>query len=81
VTDSTLPDVALLDIPVAFRCDRTILYRVETKYKTIPVAARGGQYDCETSRLSHFLDSRLKDGGEVVSLTSQAIFVTGRRGA
>jgi hypothetical protein len=32
------------------------------------------------SRLPHFLDSRLTDGGEVVSITRQAIPVTGRGG-
>jgi hypothetical protein len=38
----------------------------QKKKKTIPVAGRGGPYGCET--LSHFLDNRLTDGGEVVSL-------------
>jgi hypothetical protein len=28
----------------------------------------GGPLDCEMSRLVHFLDSRLTDGGKVVSL-------------
>jgi hypothetical protein len=37
--------------------------------KAIPVTGRGGPQDCDTSRLPHFLDNRLKDGGEVVSLT------------
>jgi hypothetical protein len=37
--------------------------------KTIPVTGRGGLYVCETSRLPHFLDNRLTDGGEVVSRT------------
>jgi hypothetical protein len=31
-----------------------------------------------TSRLPHFLDSRLTDGGEVASLTHQTLAVTGR---
>jgi hypothetical protein len=31
----------------------------------------------ETSRSPHFLDNRLIDGGEVVSLTRQAVPVTG----
>jgi hypothetical protein len=42
-----------------------------TKGKAIPVADRGGPQGCETSRLSHFLDSRFTDRGEVVSLTRQ----------
>jgi hypothetical protein len=33
---------------------------------------------CETSRLPHFLDSRLTDGGEVVSLTRRPPFTPGR---
>jgi hypothetical protein len=34
----------------------------------------GGPRACETSRLPHFLDSRLTDGGEVVSLTRRPPF-------
>jgi hypothetical protein len=37
--------------------------------KAIPVTGRGGPQGCETSRLPYFLDGRLTDGGEVVSLT------------
>jgi hypothetical protein len=39
------------------------------KVKAILVTGRGEPQCCETSRLPHFLDSRLTDGGEVVSLT------------
>jgi hypothetical protein len=39
------------------------------KANAIPVIGRGGPWDCETSRLQHFLDNRLTDGGEVLSLT------------
>jgi hypothetical protein len=39
------------------------------KGKAIPVTGRGGPYGCETSRLPHFLDNRLSDGGDVVSFT------------
>jgi hypothetical protein len=41
----------------------------EVNGKAVPVTGRGGPQGCETSRLPHFLDSRLIDGGEVVSLT------------
>jgi hypothetical protein len=33
--------------------------------EVIPVTGRGGPQSCETSRLPHFLDNRLTDGGEV----------------
>jgi hypothetical protein len=36
--------------------------------KVIPVTGRGGPQCCETSRLQHFMDNRLIDGGEVISL-------------
>jgi hypothetical protein len=39
--------------------------------KSILVTGRGG---CETSRLPHFIESRLRDGGDVVSLTSRPHF-------
>jgi hypothetical protein len=37
---------------------------VKVKGKVIPVTGLGGPYGCETSRLPHFLDNRLTDGGE-----------------
>jgi hypothetical protein len=37
--------------------------------KAIAVTGRGGPCGCETSSITHFLDNRLTDGGEVVSLT------------
>jgi hypothetical protein len=39
------------------------------KVKLSPVTGRESPWSCETSRLPHFLDSRLTVGGEVVSLT------------
>jgi hypothetical protein len=45
--------------------------------KVIPVTGRGGLWGCETSRLPHFLDNRLTDGGEV-SLTHLPPFTPGR---
>jgi hypothetical protein len=44
------------------------------KAKVISVTGREGPQGCETSRLPHFLDSRLTDGGEVVSLTRRPPF-------
>jgi hypothetical protein len=37
------------------------------KGKAIPVTSRGGPQGCDTSRLPHFLGTRLTDGGEVVN--------------
>jgi hypothetical protein len=42
--------------------------------KAIPVTGHGGPYGCETSMLPHFLDNRITDGGEVVSLTLRPPF-------
>jgi hypothetical protein len=44
--------------------------------KAILITGRGGPYGCETSRLPHFLDNRLTDGGEVVSLTRRPLFTS-----
>jgi hypothetical protein len=41
------------------------------KGRTNPVTGRGGPYSSETSRLPRFIDYRLTDDGEVVSLTSR----------
>jgi hypothetical protein len=38
------------------------------KGKDIPVTGRGGPWGCETTRLPHFLDNRLTDGGDAFSL-------------
>jgi hypothetical protein len=42
---------------------------IKLKNKTIPVTGRGDLYGCEMLRIPHCLDSRLTDGGAVVSLT------------
>jgi hypothetical protein len=46
----------------------------KAKVKAIPVTGRGGAWSCEKSRLPHFLDNRLTDGGEVVSLRRRPPF-------
>jgi hypothetical protein len=45
-----------------------------SKGKAIPVTGHGGLQGCETSRPPHFLDNRLTDGGEVVSLSHLPAF-------
>jgi hypothetical protein len=49
---------------------------ITRKAKFIHVAGRGDPYGSEKSMLSHFLDNRLTDGGEVVSLKRRAPFTT-----
>jgi hypothetical protein len=44
------------------------------KGKATPVTGHEGLQGCETSSLPHFLDNRLTDGGEVVSLTRRLSF-------
>jgi hypothetical protein len=44
------------------------------KGEVIPITGRGGPHGCETPRLPPFLDSRLTDDGEVVSLTRSPPF-------
>jgi hypothetical protein len=47
---------------------------IRNKVKGTPVTGRAGQQGCETSRLPHFLYSRLTYDGKVVSLTCRLPF-------
>jgi hypothetical protein len=47
-----------------------ILWRPKQAGKALPVTGRGTSYGCETSRLPHFLDTLLTDGGEVSFLST-----------
>jgi hypothetical protein len=47
---------------------------VNTHNKVIPVTGREGPQGCETLRVPHYLDNRLKDGGKVFSLTRRPRF-------
>jgi hypothetical protein len=53
-------------------------FRGVGKDPAIPVTGREGPERCETSRLRHFLDNRLTDGGEVVSLKRRPPFTPGK---
>jgi hypothetical protein len=58
-------------------CKRDIYhyhYVLSGKDKAISVTAHGSPYGCETSRLSHFIDNRLRDGGEDDSLMRRPPF-------
>jgi hypothetical protein len=46
--------------------------------RVIPARFRGDPYICETSRLPHFIDKRLTDGGEVASLMRRLPLPPGR---
>jgi hypothetical protein len=56
-------------VKVIIEYSQFLLINALKKGKAIPVTGRGGPEGCETSRLPHFLDNRLTDGGDVVSLT------------
>jgi hypothetical protein len=62
------------DYESANRCsENEILVHIQ-KRKAIPVTGRVSPQGCETSTIQHFLDSRLTDGGEVVSLARRQRF-------
>jgi hypothetical protein len=53
---------------------RQISSLFQYKGKGIPITGRGDPWGCDTPRLPHFLDSRLTNDGEVVSLTHRPPF-------
>jgi hypothetical protein len=53
-------------------------YNISHKSNAIPVTVRGDQQGRETLKLPHFLDNRLIDDGEVVSLTRRPPFTRRR---
>jgi hypothetical protein len=46
---------------------KLLVVKKKLKEKTSPVIGRGGLSGCEILRMSHCLDSRFTDGGEIVS--------------
>jgi hypothetical protein len=61
------------NVHVAFTCELNLVS--QSKGKAIPVTGRASTQGCETSRFPHFLENRLTDGGEVVSLTPRLSFI------
>jgi hypothetical protein len=51
------------------------MWTILLKGKAVPVTSREGPWGCERSRRPHFLDKRLMDGGEVVSLMRWPPFI------
>jgi hypothetical protein len=61
--------------PASHEITRLLSY-YKVKCKAVPVTGREGPY-CETPRfprIPHFLDNRLTDGGDVVSITRRPPF-------
>jgi hypothetical protein len=53
---------------------------VSKEHEVIPVICRGGPWGYEVSRFPYVLESRLTDGGKILSLTHQAIPIRVRGG-
>jgi hypothetical protein len=66
--------LSLSDFTCRFDIYLKITIKSKSKSKAILVTGRGGRWDCETIMIPYFLDSRLTDGGEVVSLTRRPRF-------
>jgi hypothetical protein len=49
-------------------------FLIKSKKKAMLVTGPGGLYGSETSRVPHFLDSWLTDGGQVISFTRRPRF-------
>jgi hypothetical protein len=66
-----------LILPLALGPWGNTSWRVNTtkiKNKAIHLTGRGGLWGCEMLRIPHSVDSRLTDGGKVVSLTHRQRF-------
>jgi hypothetical protein len=75
---SCLAYLSTLSMKASVDFQRTIFTEDREKSKAIPVIGRGGPYVCETSRLPHFLDNWLRDGGEFFSRTRRPSFTPRR---
>jgi hypothetical protein len=64
----------LCDVTIHTTQRRIVEIMMKGKGKAIPVTGCEGLDGSETSRLPHFLDSQLTDGGKVVRLTRRPPF-------
>jgi hypothetical protein len=68
VRERTIPTERPPLIMQHYKCNFEILTAKFNVNGICTVTVRGGPEACETSKFLHFLDNRLADGGEVVSL-------------
>jgi hypothetical protein len=61
---------------IIIRCIVGNIKKERRKSKTIPITGRGGPYCCEMSRILYFVDIRLTDRGEIISITRRPSFTT-----
>jgi hypothetical protein len=63
-----------LDVSQPYEPSRLVTGLALPLLSSLPVTGREGPCGCEMSRLPHFLDNRLTDGGESVSLRRRPSF-------
>jgi hypothetical protein len=68
ITNQT-PSIFTLSCDNMYKNNNFLQGKKNRKGKAIPLTGRGDSHGFETSKLSHFLDNRLTDGSEGVSLT------------
>jgi hypothetical protein len=51
-----------------------VMVGTDKKYEAIALTCRGGPHGCDTLKNHHFLDNRLTDGNESVSITRRPRF-------
>jgi hypothetical protein len=74
IPDSTFAIVMGYGLDGPWSYTSTLLYVFMVKKKAIPITGLGGLQGCEILGIPHYLDSRLIDGGKVVSPTHQLHF-------
>jgi hypothetical protein len=75
VTRSERPEAVILRSYSEASSSKALVQHNNKEGKAIPVRSPGGPQGCKTSRLPHFLENRLTDSNEVVSLTRRPLFI------